>query len=236
MVMKMKKIIKSAGKIVISLTLTVLLLWIACAVGQQIFKARYFKNLDDVHLGVIEEHSEGCPLHEKAPSNFPLLVNINEGSVAELRLYDTYVEYPIQIRENTTYGVGWNVGGTGWSGLAIPDTNIIHFSIHRNKMYKYSFEAARLFFCDDCIKAFRELDPSCNFIIVDGYEKDNLKYYDIANIEDLQIRHYSFLVKEKGYDLFSLEMHSSYFDGGKELDFLNKDDTTEMDKRYENLP
>ena len=237
MVMKMEKTRKAIGKLILGLVLIAVLLWLAHTIGTELFKVRYFNNLDDFQFIVVEEDPV-CPLHERVPSNFPILVNTNEGSASELRLYDTYPMYPLQIREKAEYGVTWMLSGKGWSGAAFPDNSYAHFSIRRDRMFNYSPEAARLFFCDDCLKAFNDLDPSCNFIIVDGYEKDNLQYYDIANIEDLQIRHYSFAVKDKGYDLFSLEMHSSYYDGGKELDFLDIEDTTEMDKYYnrDNLP
>ena len=237
MIMQLKKGLKIAGKIVVGISLFVVLIWLGQTIGESIFKARYFKSLDDFEFLVVEEDPV-CPLHERVPSNFPILVNTNEGSATELRMYETYVTYPLQIRENAEYGVVWLMAGKGWSGIAMPDNDRVSFSIQRDRMFNYSPEAARLFFCDDCIATFRELDPSCNFIIVDGYEEDNLKCYDIANNEDLQIRHYSFVVKDKGYDLLSMEMNSSYFNGGKELDFLAKEDTTEIDKHYdyENLP
>lgn len=223
---------KKIGKACLFIVILVAAVLIGSSIGTQFFKARYFKSLDDFEFIVVKENPV-CPLHERAPSNFPIIVNTNEGSAAELRLYDTYHTYPLQIREDAEYGVMWMLGGKGWNGAAYPDNNYAHFSIQRDRMFKYNAEAARLFFCDECLKALRSLDPSCNFVVVDAYEMDNLKFYDIADVENTQIRHYSFIIEDKGYDLLTMEMHSSYFEGGKELDYLNKEDTSEMDKFYE---
>lgn len=222
---------KKIGKITLYLIGFVVLMWLSSMIGQEIFKARYFKSLDDFEFIVVEENPY-CPLCERTPSNFPILVNTNEGSVSELRIYDTYPTYPLQIREKEEYGVMWLLSGKGWSGAAYPDNDYAHFSIQRKRMFNYSPKAARLFFCNDCMGALNELDPSSNFIVVDGYEKDNLKFYDIADIENTQIRHYSFIIEDKGYDLLSIEMTSSYHNGGKELDFLNQD-TAELEKFFD---
>ena len=229
--MKVKKGLKFVGKVVLGVVLVAVLLWVGSTIGESIFKARYFKSLDDFEFLVVEENPV-CPLCERAPTNPPLLVNANEGSVSELRIYDTYPTYPLQIRAKEEYGVFWTLGGKGWSGGAFPDNDYAHFSIQRKRMFNYNASAARYFFCNDCMGALNDLDPSCNFVIVDAYEKDNLKFYDIADIEDVAIRHYSFVIEEKGYDLFSVELHSSYREGGDELDYLNKD-TAELEKFYD---
>lgn len=193
--------------------------------GGKIYEARYFKSLEKFEFVVLEENPV-CPIHEAAPSNAPIVVNLNEGNAAPLKLYDTYPTYTLQIREKDEYGVMWMVGGDGWNGFAFPDNHYIDFSIKRDKMFQYSGEAARLFFCQDCMKMIYDLDPKSNFIIVDGYDKDNIKFYDLAEMDDedgLDVRHYHFTLDEKGTANCSITMTSSYFDGGKELDHLNKD-------------
>lgn len=224
-----KKINKKVVKIILFVLILIVAGWVGSAIGEQIFKARYFKSLNDFEFIEVQENPV-CPIHEYAPSNAPILVNLNEGSIGYLKLYNIYPTYPLQIKEEDEYGVMWVLGGKGWSGAAFPDSNYVHFSIQRNRMFNYSSNAAKLFFCDDCMKAFRELEPSCNFIIVDAYEKNNIKYYDIADIEETNIRHYSFTIIDKGYDLLSIDMASSFYDGGNTLDFLNKEDTTELEK------
>ena len=210
MVMNMKKTLKSVVVIALGLILIAVL------------------------FGMVPRPPVVCPLHERVPSNFPIIVNTSEGSASELRLYNTFSEYPLQIVEKSEYGVMWMVAGKGWSGAAFPDNNYLHFSIQKDSMCDYSNRAARKFFCDECVNAFKELDPSCNFVVVDAYENDNLKYHDIADIEELQIRHYSFVAGDTGEGLLSFEMHSSYYNGGKELDFLDKD-TTQFDNHYEGV-
>ena len=144
MVMNMKKILKSVAVIAIVLVLIAVL------------------------FGMVHRPPVVCPLHERVPSNFPIIVNTNEGSASELRLYNTFSEYPLQIVEKSEYGVMWMVAGKGWSGAAFPDNNYLHFSIQKDSMCDYSNRAARKFFCDECVNAFKELDPSCNFVVEIG--------------------------------------------------------------------
>ena len=136
MVMNMKKILKSVAVIAIVLVLIAIL-------------------FDMVHRPPVV-----CPLHESVPSNFPIVVNTNEGSASELRLYNTFSEYPLQIVENSEYGVMWMVAGKGWSGAAFPDNNYLHFSIQQDSIDDYSNRATRKFFCDECVKAFKELEEA----------------------------------------------------------------------------
>ena len=117
------------------------------------------------------------------------------------------------------------MGGSGYCVVyAFPDNCYADVSIPREYLYKYSRSAAEYFFCAECVTNFDLVEPECNYVVVDGYDNDNLQYFCLRDIEKtaLTIRHYSFTFDEKNEYRFDFKVASNYFDGGRELDYLHE--------------
>jgi hypothetical protein len=92
----------------------------------------------------------------------------------------------------------------------------------RQYLYKYSRNVAEHFFCAECVANFDLVSPASNFVLVDGYDADNLQFYCLQDIaqKDISIRHYSFEFEEKNEHCYEFKVVSNYFEGGRELDYL----------------
>lgn len=231
----MKRMGVKIAKITLRIIIFAALLWLSATLGEQIFLGRFFKSLPNYEITDIED-KKVCPIHVQAPANAPIMVNLNEGYARPIDLYQTYVTYSLQIREVENYGYMHLIAGRGWSGAAFPDNNYADINIRREDMTQYSEEAASHSFCEECMTLIKEINPTCNFIIVDGYDLSKLTFYNLEDIESeegIKIRHYYFTLEEKDYDRYSIKMHSTFYEGGKTLDYLNKEDTSELEKYYD---
>ena len=193
------------------------------AIGEAIYQARYFSTLPEYEIPADIKSMPYCPLCEKVPTNGPLMVNTNLGLVGEIQIFDTELRDRLTISEKRDYGIMRSGGAGGAHVYAFPDNCYADVSIQKQYLYKYSKTAAEQFFCDECVANFELVNPASNFIVVDGYDKENLKYFCLQDIEkeDLSIRHYSFEFEEKNEYGFDFKVVSNYFDVGRELDYLN---------------
>lgn len=164
-----------------------------------------------------------CPLCESVPANGPLLVNTNVGAVVEIQIFDTELRDRLTILEKRNYGFIRVCGAGGAYVHAFPDDCYADVSIQRQYLFKYAKEMAEHFFCTECIAKIEEVNPTSNFILVDGYNKNNLQFYCLQDIEkaDLRIRHYSFVLDEISENRFAFKVLSNYFEGGRAMDYLN---------------
>lgn len=222
----MNAIGKKIGIILLCLCILILALIGSSFIGQKIFELRYFKSLPDFSISSYEK-APYCAICTTVQMNAPLLVNINTGSAEPMSIYPTHFHYANQIREEDTYGIFFMIGGDGWNGGSDPDFNYSDISIQRKAMYKPNLDAAALYFCEDCLQAIQSVEPTSNFVIVDAYDKDNLSFYNLQEIESregVEIRHYTFAFENKDKYLYSFKIQSSYYDGGKQLDYLYQDE------------
>ncbi|MBR3791847.1 MAG: hypothetical protein IKK18_04015 [Clostridia bacterium] len=165
--------------------------------------------------------SDICLLDEHIPTNGPVIINANEGSVTEIRSFDANPQEPNQISDNQIQEKFKFAIGEGVEAGIDSDNYNAHVSIKKDHLYQYSEKAAKHFFCDDCLAAFEEVNPDSNFIVADTYDPDNIKFYDLKDIdESLAIRHYSLLFDYEDEYLYSFNINSSYFYGGQEFDYL----------------
>ena len=194
------------------------------AIGKVIYQTRYFSSLPEYEIPADRKTVSYCPLCERVPSNGPLMVNTNLGLVGEIQIFDTELRDRLTISEKRDYGI-MRSGGTGGAHYyAFPDNCYAEVSIPRQYLYQYSKDAAEHFFCDECIAKFELVNPVSNFVLVDGYDKENMQFFCLQDVEetDLSIRHYSFKFDEKNEYRFDFRVVSTYFDGGRELDYLNE--------------
>jgi len=194
------------------------------AIGKVIYQARYFSSLPEYEIPADIKTAHYCPLCERVPSNGPLIVNTNLGLVGELQIFDTELRDRLTISEKRDYGIMRSGGAGGAHYYAFPDNCYADVSIQRQYLFKYSRKAAEHFFCAECVANFDLVEPECNYVVVDGYDRDNLKYFCLRDIEKtaLTIRHYSFAFDEKNEYRFDFKVVSNYFEGGRELDYLNE--------------
>ena len=152
-----------------------------------------------------------------------MIVNTNLGLVGEIQIFDNELRDRLTISEKRDYCIMRSGGAGGAHVYAFPDLCYADVSIQKQYLYKYNHGAAELYFCEKCVENFDLVEPKSNFIVVNGYDKENLKFYCLRDIEktELVIRHYSFAFDEKNEYRFDFRVTSSYFDGGKELDYLN---------------
>ena len=193
-------------------------------IGKGIYQLRYFSSLPEYEIPADVKKASYCPLCEKVPTNGPLMVDTNGGRVGEIQIFDTERENRLKISEKRDYGC-MRMGGSGYCTVyAFPDNCYADVSIQRDNLSKYSKDAAELYYCEKCVENFDLLDPDCNYVVVDGYDRENLQYFNLRDIEKvgLTIRHYTFEFKEKNEYRFAFRVVSNYFDGGRELDYLNE--------------
>lgn len=197
---------------------------VGTVIGRVIYQERYFAALPEYEIPTDTKSMPYCPLCEKVPTNGPLMVNTNTGAVGEIQIFDTELRDRLTVSEKRDYGVMCSGGAGGVHVYAFPDNCFADVSIQRQYLYKYSRTAAEQFFCDECLANFELVHPASNFIVVDGYDKENLQFFCLQDIEktDLRIRHYSFEFDEKNEHRFDFKVVSNYFDGGRELDYLNE--------------
>ena len=193
-------------------------------IGKGIYQLRYFSSLPEHAPNTSVKTNQLCPLCEKVPTNGLLMVDTNNGKVSEIRIFDTEHENKLKISEKRDYGI-MRMSGSGYCTVyAFPDNCYADVSIQRASLSKYSKDAAELYYCKKCVENFDLLSPECNYVVVDGYDKENMQYFNLKDIEKaaLTIRHYSFEFKEKNEYRFAFRVVSSYFNGGRELDYLNE--------------
>ena len=193
-------------------------------IGKGIYQLRYFSSLPEYAPPTAVKSNQYCPLCEKVPTNGPLMVDTNSGRVGEIQIFDTELQNRLKISEKRDYGC-MRMGGSGYCTVyTFPDNCYADVSIQRDNLSKYSKDAAELYYCEKCVENFDLLDPDCNYVVVDGYDRENLQYFNLRDIEKvgLTIRHYTFEFKEKNEYRFAFRVVSNYFDGGRELDYLNE--------------
>jgi len=192
------------------------------AIGKVIYQMRYFSSLPEYEIPTDTKTASYCPLCEKVPTNGPLIVNTNLGLVGEIQIFDTELRDRLTISEKRDYGIMRSGGAGGAHYYAFPDNCYADVSIPRQYLYQYSKDAAEHFFCAECIANFELVNSVSNFVLVDGYDKENMQFFCLQDIEetDLDIRHYSFEFDEKNEYRFDFRVVSNYFDGGRELDYL----------------
>jgi len=188
------------------------------AIGKVIYQVRYFSSLPEYEIPPDIKSAQYCPLCEKVPPNGPLIVNTTLGLVGEIQIFDTELKDRLTISEKRDYGVMRSGGAGGAHYYAFPDNCYADVSIQRQYLYKYSRNAAEHFFCAECVANFDLVSPASNFVLVDGYDGDNLKYFCLRDIEKtaLTFRHYSFAFDEKNEYRFDFKVVSNYFEGGRD--------------------
>lgn len=222
----MKSIAKKIGIVLLCIGILTLTVIAGTFIGQKIYQIRYFKSLPNYSLTSYDKDPD-CAICSAFQNNAPLLVNIHTGSARPMNIYPNHFHYTNQIREEESYGIFFMIAGDGWNGGSDPDYNYSSISIQRKAMYKPNLDAAALYFCEDCLQEIQNINPTSNFIIVDAYDKDNLSFYDLQDIESkegVEIRHYTFALENKDTYLYSFKIQSSYYDGGKQLDYLYIDE------------
>lgn len=202
----------------ILIALFVLSGFVGAVTGKVIFQLRYFSNLPVYELPADAQKKETCALCPHIETNPPVLVDLNTGEVVELKLYDRSIRAENQISPKRHYGTMHMGGWSGGSYAAFPDNACAHISIRKKSLFQYSPEAARLYFCENCLAEIEAQNPTSNYIFADCYNEDCLRFYHLKGIEKVSIRHYSVEINQMDRYLYCLTMNSSYFCGGKALD------------------
>lgn len=164
------------------------------------------------------DKQEDCLIHNRIETNPPILLNANEGITLEMKIFDYHNDNESKVSDKTEYGC-LNIASTEDAFLmAYPDDSYADVSINK-EIEKYSNWKAKKHLCKECIAAIKKINPTTNYIVVDYYDQQNIKYYDLGSIEEkeLKIRHYT-LEYEEGQD-YKFKVISNYFEGGKNLDY-----------------
>lgn len=193
---------------------------LSTVLGELRFQRRYFSDLPEYALPASFTPKERCPLCEKLPANGPLMVNANLGLVNEVQIFETQRQDRLTISQEQNSGILRRGGNHACIIFASPDDRCARVFVKRDSLYRYSPDAAARFFCEGCLARFETVSPASNYLIVDGYVRENPNCHDLRQVESgrLAIRHYTFSLLRKGRDSFDFQVFSSYFDGGSHLD------------------
>ena len=167
------------------------------------------------------DKQETCLIHNRIETNPPILLNANEGIALEMKIFDFHNDNESKVSDKTEYGY-LNIASTEDAFMMVyPDDSYADISINK-EMEEYSKRKAKKHLCKDCLAAIKEINPTTNYIVVDYYDKQNVKYYDLGSIkkQEIKIRHYT-LEYEEGQD-YKFKVISNYFEGGKNLDYEKK--------------
>lgn len=216
----MKKWLKRILSVLGAIAVLVLASVAGSALHEVIYQARYFSNLPE-YTEEVPAAAGNCVLCDYAPTNGPCVINLNLGKMGEIQLYDRKNMDSNQVDDTKSeYGIARSGGAAGATYMGFPDNHTAHIGIHRSYQFKYSEEHAKAFFCDDCMEKIRAVEPNSNFLFADCYNKDNVTLYKLEDAEDgITIRHYTITVDQKNDTYLYLDMVSSYFTGGSELDY-----------------
>lgn len=200
----------------------VLAVYIGTLIREAIYQAQYFSDLPAYEEELVEPVDDTCPLCEGLGVNTPCVVNLNTGVVGEITLYDMEDINSKHIDKNkTSYGVMYSgFAGAGVSYHSFPDHHNVSIGVERKAQKLYDEERAQVFFCDDCMEKIRALEPNCCYVFADCYDRSNITLHKLEDAEDgITIRHYTIKIRSKGEKYCYLDMDSSFFTGGSELDY-----------------
>lgn len=188
-------------------------------IGPIVSNALFFDTLPKQKAPNPASELKYCRLCTHIETNPPVAVNLNNGYAGELRLFQPHDRICNAITEEDNYGYMQMSGGEVhcW---AFPDDRYADVTVQKNNVFEYSPECAKQFFCDDCLKSIEQLNPSCNYIFVDAYDKENLALYNLQDVrKGIDIRHYHMEVDDEDNSTISIKMTSTYYEGGKALDY-----------------
>lgn len=164
----------------------------------------------------MQQIQDNCPIHNRVETNPPILLNTTEGTTVEMKIFDSYSD---TISDKKDYGY-MNMGSSeGVFLMAFPDESYADISINKD-LQDFSKRKAKKHLCSKCLEAIDKINPTTNYVVVDCYDRNNLKYYNLKDIEEqeIQIRHYT-LQFDKDMKEYKFKIESNYFEGGKTLDY-----------------
>lgn len=211
--MKLKKMLLYVSVVLVIIVAVV-------SIMPTISNALFFKTLSKQSApSEIISEPEYCRLCTHVPTNPPVAVNLNNGFTRDMRLFQPHDRICNAITEENHYGFMSMSGGEiqCWS---FPDDRYADITIQKDKVYEYSPECAKQFFCDRCLDAIEQLNPTCNYVFVDAYDQNNLVLYNLEDVKDgIDIRHYHLIFEDTSNNSISIKMTSTYYEGGKALDY-----------------
>lgn len=182
----------------------------SAAIGNILYQVSYFTSLPEYEIPADIEKAGYCPLCLQIETNPPCLINLNAGTVSEIRLYEPHRTVDNELSEKSYNGVIMSGGaGAGAHYYSFPDEHYTDLSVQKEKIYEYSQTAAEYFFCVDCMELINAVRPNSCFLLADCYDKDNIRLYKMESAEDgIDIRQYNITIEDKGEKYLRLKMIS----------------------------
>lgn len=169
---------------------------------------------------------EDCVICGRWPLNGPCIVNTLNGDVWEVQVFPPHpnISNAIQeIEEGKDYGICWLLSGLNYkgTGIALPDDGEAWLSIKVDIITAYTPALASRYFCQNCLDKLNDLQLPNNLVVADiyGLAEGWVEYYALTLESSFDVRHYTFRVAEALEGRVDIILSSSYYEGGKLLDY-----------------
>lgn len=167
-----------------------------------------------------------CAVCSHEPLNAPCVLDTTDGSIFAAEVYPPHPNISNEIWEPADEnGYGYfsfiNVMQRKGSGFSLPDNNKAEFSIKAEALTTYKPFWADVCLCQDCLNKLSKVTMSNNFAVVDlyGLADGKVEFYALKPGSDFWLRHYHIFVEKDGSGGLDVMVESTYFEGGKELDY-----------------
>lgn len=167
-----------------------------------------------------------CAVCSYVPLNGPCIVNTSTGDIWDVQVFPPRPNISNAIyekEEGNDYGYCWLQQGLGYkgSGIALPDNNKAELGIREEALSAYNPVLADIYLCQACLDKLNKLEMTNNFAVADvyGLAEGRVEFYALTPVSDFWLRHYHVFVVYDEYGGLDIEMKSTYFEGGKELDY-----------------
>ena len=169
---------------------------------------------------------DGCVVCGYVPLNAPCILDTTDGALCAVEVYPPHPNICNAVWEPADergYGYCWLTSGLlgKGGGISMPDNNEALFDIKAEALTTYMPKRADIYLCQDCLDKLNQLPMSNNFAIVDlyGLADDKVEFYVLTPDSDFWLRHYHIFVARDERGGLDIRVESTYFEGGKELDY-----------------
>lgn len=165
--------------------------------------------------------SEHCRLHEGIPVNGVSLINTIDGQNNELRIFEPHETIGNAITEKEIYGYSSTLVSKCYICFSSPDERNADITIELSDLPKIIDKDLEEYYCNSCRDKLKQTNTSYPFILADMYNPDSCILYPLELGATYQIRHYTIIIEPElnGNQQMEIKITSSYFDGGKSLDY-----------------
>lgn len=167
-----------------------------------------------------------CAVCSYVPLNAPCIFDTTDGAIFAAEVYPPHPNICNAVWEPADekgYGYCWLTGGLQGkgSGIAQPDNNNAMLSIRAEALSTYNLLWADIYLCQAYLDKLNKLEMTNNFAVVDvyGLAEGQVEFYTLTPKSDFWLRHYHVFVNNNEYGGLDIRVESTYFEGGKELDY-----------------